>query len=86
MHHNNNPQKFFEDMARMMGGAFATADASRHEIENWFKSRMEGFYKEQGLVTREEFEVLKEMLAEARLQQQVLQERLEKLEAASPKK
>jgi BMFP domain-containing protein YqiC len=72
---------FFDDMMKMAGGAMNTADAARHEAENWFKAKMEDVFKGMNLVTREEFTKLEEMLAQSRIEQESL-----KAEIASLKK
>jgi BMFP domain-containing protein YqiC len=73
-------QKFFEDFTRMMSGALGTADAMRQEFETMLRERFERFCKEMNLVTREDYETLREMLVAARAEQDELKTRITALE------
>jgi BMFP domain-containing protein YqiC len=73
-------QKFFEDFTRLMSGALGTADAMRQEFESMLRERFERFCKEMNLVTREDYETLREMLAAARTEQEELKARVLALE------
>lgn len=73
-------QKFFEDFARLMSGALGTADAMRQEFESMLRERFERFCKDMNLVTREDHETLREMLAASRAEQEALTARVLELE------
>jgi BMFP domain-containing protein YqiC len=73
-------QKFFEDFTRLMSGALGTADAMRQEFESMLRERFERFCKDMNLVTREDYETLREMLAASRVEQEELKARVLALE------
>jgi len=73
--------RFFDDIARAASGALGALDGVRAEIDAQVKALVERFLKSQDLVTREEFEAVKEMAARARLENEALAARLAALEA-----
>lgn len=77
--------RFFEDMARIAGGAFQSMGDFREQI----KSIVQTFLGEMNLVTRDEFERVEAMAQKARERQLELEKRLAALEnsvrPASPK-
>ncbi len=72
--------RLFDDLARVASGALSTLSGLREEIEMRVKERFERLVGEMNLVTREEFDAVKELAARAREQQEALVERLERLE------
>ena len=72
--------RFFDDIARAASGALGALDGVRAEIDAQVKALVERFLKSQDLVTREEFEAVKEMAARARLENEALAARLAALE------
>jgi BMFP domain-containing protein YqiC len=68
---SNNP--FFDDMAKMAGGAFSSLDGVRHEMQEFFSQKFADCSTKMGLVRREELEILQDRL-------QALEEKLAKLE------
>ena len=72
--------RFFDDIARAASGALGALDGLRAEIDAQVKALVERFLKSQDLVTREEFEAVKEMAARARLENEALAARLAALE------
>lgn len=80
--------RFFDDIARVASGAVGALSGVRGEIESRFRDQFERMLAGMDLVTREEFEAVKAMAAKAREEQEILQSRLEALEArlgATPK-
>lgn len=73
--------RLFDDFARMAGGALNMLTGLKTEIETLVRNQMEGFLAGLNLVTREEFEVVRQMAAKARDEQESLLARLAKLEA-----
>ncbi len=73
-------KNLFDDFNKMMMGAFSTADAARHEGENFMKQRMNEFFGNCNLVTKEEFEQVRTMAANARAENEALKARVEALE------
>ncbi len=74
--------RILEDMARVAAGAMGVAQGMRQEAELRIKEQFERLLGAMDLVTREEFEAVKAMAAKAREEQEVMAERLAKLEVA----
>lgn len=79
--------KLIDDFARVTTGMLGVAAGVRSEAEAMVKARLQGLLADMDLVTREEFEVARDMAAKARDRQEALearlaelQQRLEKLE------
>jgi BMFP domain-containing protein YqiC len=73
--------RFFDDVARVAGGAIGAFAGIRQEIESRLKEQMERWLSSMDLVTREEFEAVQAMAAKARAEQERLEQRLAALEA-----
>jgi BMFP domain-containing protein YqiC len=73
--------RLFDDIARVASGALSTLGGLRDEAEARVRERLERLANDLELVTREEFEAVREMAAEARAQQERLAERVAALEA-----
>jgi BMFP domain-containing protein YqiC len=77
----------FDDAARMAGGALGTLASLRREVEAQARQQFERLLAGLDLVTRDEFDAVKEMAAKARAEQEALEKRLAALEkAAKPAK
>ena len=74
--------KFFDDMSRMMTNAMGVAQGAKSEAENAFNSWIDRWLAERNLVTREEFEVQREVLAHARQKLAELEARVAELEGS----
>ena len=73
---------FFDDLARMAGGAVSAMAGLKTEIEQLIRTQMERWTQSLDMVSREEFEAVRDMAAKAREEQEKLAERLARLEAA----
>ncbi len=73
--------RFFDDAAKLAGGAIGTLAGLRREIEALARQQVERLFARMDLVTRDEFEAVKEMAAKARTEQEDLGSRLAALEA-----
>ncbi|WP_026608490.1 accessory factor UbiK family protein [Methylocapsa acidiphila] len=73
--------RVFEDFARLMTDATEVAQGVRREAETAMKSQMERFLATMDVVTREEFEAVKQMAATARDENEKLSRRLAVIEA-----
>jgi BMFP domain-containing protein YqiC len=73
--------RFFDEMARLMNDAAGAAQGMRREAETVFRTQAERFLREMDVVTREEFEAVKEMARLAREENEELKARLATLEA-----
>ncbi len=78
--------RLFDDLARVAGGALGALTGVRDEIEGIIRYRLERVLAEMDLVTREEFEAVRAMAAEARAENEVLAARLAELEEAAKRK
>ena len=79
--------KFFDDLSRLMTDAAGLADGARREAQTFAKTQMERMMSGMDIVSREEFEAVKEMAARARDDNEKLAARVAALEArlAEPK-
>jgi BMFP domain-containing protein YqiC len=80
--------RIFDDFARLMTDAAGVADGARREVETLAKTQIERLLANMDVVTREEFEAVKDMAAKARDENEKLAARLAELEAklqANPK-
>ncbi|MEW6123186.1 MAG: accessory factor UbiK family protein [Pseudomonadota bacterium] len=73
--------KLFDEMARLVNDAAGVAQGVRREAETAMRAQMERFLRDMDLVKREEFDVVKDMVAEARLENERLAARIAELEA-----
>lgn len=73
--------RFFDEMAKMMSNAAGAAQGVRREIDNLVKAQIERAMAGTNMVSREEFEAVKDMAAKAREENEALSRRLAELEA-----
>ena len=72
--------RLFDDAARIAGGAIGTLAGAKREIEALVRQQLERMLSTLDLVTRDEFDAVKEMAVKARSEQEILSERLAALE------
>jgi hypothetical protein len=73
--------RLFDDVARMAGGALNMLTGLKNEVENMVRSQMESWLSGLNLVSREEFDLVRQMAAKARDEQETLTARIAVLEA-----
>jgi len=73
--------KFFDDLSQLMTNAAGMAQGMKTEAETVMKSWMERWLTDSNLVTREEFEAVREMAVKAREENEHLATRIAELEA-----
>jgi BMFP domain-containing protein YqiC len=73
--------RLLDDIARLANGAMGVAAGFRSEVEGMIKARLTAMLAEGNLVPREDFEVVREMAAKARAEQEMLQAKVATLEA-----
>ena len=73
--------RLFDDLARVASGAFNTLSGLREEIETRVRERVERMAADLDLVTREEFDAVRTLAANARSGQEELEAKVAKLEA-----
>lgn len=73
---------FFDDMARMAGGALSALGGMKDEVERMVQQTTRKMLDKMDLVTREEFEIVRDMAVAAREENAALAARVAKLEPA----
>lgn len=73
--------RFLDDVSQLMTNAAGIAQGARAEAENAFRSALERFLNDSNLVTREEFDAVREMAVKAREENEALSARIAELEA-----
>ncbi len=76
----NNP--IFDDLSRVASGALNVVGGVREEVEARIKEQFQRWLGEMDLVTREEFDVVREMAQKAREENDALAAKVKSLEAA----
>jgi len=71
---------FFDGIANMMTEVAGAADGARREAETVFRSQVQRLVADMDFVSREEFEVVRDMARAAREENDKLMARLEVLE------
>jgi BMFP domain-containing protein YqiC len=74
--------RFFDEIARLMNDATGVAHGVRREFDTLFRSQAERILRDLDVVSREEFEAVKEMARLAREENEALKARINALEAA----
>ena len=72
--------RLFDDAARIAGGAVGALAGVKREIETLVRQQLERMLSSLDLVTRDEFDAVKEMAVKARSEQEELANRLLSLE------
>lgn len=76
--------RFFDDISRLINGAAGTVAGMGREFEGQARERAKAWIGELDFVSREEFEAVKALAAQAREQVVALEARLAALEAGAP--
>ena len=74
--------RILDDLARVASSAMGAAGGVKGEFETLVRRQFERVLATMDLVSRDEFDAVKEMAAKARSEQEALQLRVEQLEAA----
>ena len=77
--------KMFDDFAKLMTEAAGAAEGVRRETEALIRAQAEKFLRDMNVVTREDFEAVREMAQKARQENEALSVRIAALEAALAK-
>ncbi|HHY01267.1 MAG TPA: accessory factor UbiK family protein [Paracoccus sp.] len=62
----SGPNRFLDDMSRLMTNAMGVAQGARDEAETAMKSWVDRWMADRNFVTREEFEAVRDMAIKAR--------------------
>jgi BMFP domain-containing protein YqiC len=75
--------RFFDDLSKLMTNAAGLAEGARREVDTALRSQLERLLSGMDIVTREEFEAVRDMAAMARAENNRLRERIATLESKS---
>ena len=75
------PNKFLDDMSKLMTNAMGVAQGAKTEAETAMKGWIDRWMADRDFVTREEFDAVRAMAQKAREENEALKARLDKLEA-----
>jgi len=75
--------RFFDEMGRLMNDAAGVAQGVRREFDTLFRTQAERILRDLEVVSREEFEAVKEMAQLAREENEKLKARIQSLELAA---
>ena len=73
--------KYFEDFTKLMSGAFGLAKGARQEMQTVATSLLDRMLADRQLVSREEFEVVRDLAREARDGNREILDKLDQLQA-----
>jgi BMFP domain-containing protein YqiC len=73
--------KFFDELAKLMSSASGAAQGMRKEVDTLVQAQVERVLNNINVVKREEFDVVKDMVAKARSENERLEKRIADLEA-----
>ncbi len=79
----NGSSRLLDDLGRLMTDAAGVASGVRREVDSVMKSQIERLLRDVDVVTREEFEAVREMAVLAREENEALKARIAALEAAA---
>jgi BMFP domain-containing protein YqiC len=78
--------RFFEDFVKIMNGAAGTVAGMTREAQDSMRERMKEWVAGMDFVSRDEFEAVKAMAAQAREEVEALKVRLAAIEGGKPRK
>ena len=73
--------RFFDDLSKLMTNAMGVAQGAKDEAQTAFNGWIDRWLAERNLVTREEFDAVRDMAIKARTENAELKARLDALEA-----
>jgi len=73
--------RFFDDFAKLMTDAAGAAEGMKRETEGFVRGQAEKFLRDMNVVTREDFEAVRDMAQKARQENEALSARIAALEA-----
>lgn len=75
--------RFFDEIARLMTDAAGVANGVRKEVDSVVRNQAEKVLNDLDVVSREEFDAVKEMAQRARMENEALAKRIAELEATT---
>jgi BMFP domain-containing protein YqiC len=82
---SSSSSRILDDLGRLMTDAAGVASGMRREVDGIVKSQIERLLRDADVVTREEFEAVREMAVLAREENEALKARIDALEGAASK-
>ncbi len=79
------PNKFFDDLSKLMTNAMGVAQGAKTEAETAMKGWIDRWMADRDFVTREEFEAVRAMAQKAREENEALMDRIAVLEGKKRK-
>ncbi len=76
----NTNNRIFDDIGKMMTSVAGVAKGARDEAETAVRGQVERWLADMDLVTRDEFDAVREMAMKAREENEALKKRLDALE------
>lgn len=81
MSNKKNPtQQLFDDFSQLAASTFGSLIDARHELEDSVRKQFNNFAANAGFVSREEFEVVREMVVKARQENEMLKKQIAALQ------
>jgi BMFP domain-containing protein YqiC len=78
---SSSSSRIFDELGKLMTDAAGVASGVRREMDGVVKTQIERLLRDADVVTREEFEAIREMAVLAREENEMLKARIEALEA-----
>ena len=78
--------RYFDDFTKLLNGAMGLARGARQEVQTIVIGILDRLLAERYLVTREEFEVLREMTIAMRDENRIILEKLEEVQSSAKPK
>jgi BMFP domain-containing protein YqiC len=78
---NDARTKIVDDVTSLLSGVGIAAQGVREEVEQAIRARLDAFISDGAFVTREEFEVVRDMVIAARQENAELRSQLDALQA-----
>ena len=79
--HMQTQSSVFDDLAKLMTGAMGMAQGMRDEAKGFLRVQAERLVAEMDLISRDEFEAVKQMASDARAEADELRAKIAELEA-----
>jgi BMFP domain-containing protein YqiC len=81
---SHSPNRLADELSRVMSGAMGLAQGVQREADGFMRNQIERILRDADIVSREEFEAVREMAILARDENERLSARLAALEARLP--
>lgn len=78
---SQGPNRMFDEFAKLMTDAAGVAQGAKREVETAFRAQLERFMADMDLISRDEFDAVKDMAVKALDEVERLEEKLAKVEA-----